>query len=160
MGSWQLHVLQPQSECLPCSALQASKVLDCLLQDSAAHAPGSAPATSSFTAGSSSPRGSVATVWELLALLNAQQLKALSSSPRFYDLHHTDAPGWLLPEAAVDAALQVGCCWQAGLGLCTAAAHAWCCPLLESACRLAVHAAGPAGGGNTTVAGAAVAGSN
>jgi hypothetical protein len=152
----------PSLNARPCLALQASKVLDCLLQDSAAAAPGSAPTSGSTTAGSTSTSGSIATVWELLALLNAQQLKVVSSSPRFYDLHHTDAPGWLLPEAALDAALQVGCCWQSpgwgsaglphvpGAALCWNLHADWQCMLRGRRAEATQQ----------TVAGVAVAGSN
>lgn len=48
------------------------------------------------------------TVWQLLACLGAEQLRALSGCPKFFDLPHSDAPEWALPEAAVDAMLEVG----------------------------------------------------
>ena len=47
-------------------------------------------------------------MWQLLARLDAQQLKALSACSTFYDLPHADAPeGEGLPAAAVEAMLQV-----------------------------------------------------
>ncbi len=85
--------------CPPC--LQASRVLDCLLQEA------------------SSTDGEVATVWHLLRLLSAQQLKALSACPKFFDLHHLDVPAEPLPEAAVEAVLEVGGATQlVGAGCC------------------------------------------
>lgn len=52
--------------------------------------------------------GSVTNVWDLLACLDARQLRALTARSAFYDLPHTDGPpGGALAAAAIDAMLQV-----------------------------------------------------
>ena len=74
-------------------AWQASKVMNCLVK---------------VASGGGGGDANLMTVWELLEHLNPQQLRALSSSPRFCDLLHTDAPAGGLSKEAVEAMLEVG----------------------------------------------------
>ncbi|KAL4422562.1 hypothetical protein ABPG75_008759 [Micractinium tetrahymenae] len=76
----------------------ASKILDCLLRSGSTSADSVSPGASG---------GSIVSVWQLLARLNAAQLKALTACPRFYDLPHSEAPEQPLPPAALDAMLQL-----------------------------------------------------
>lgn len=91
--------------------LQASRLLACLQQGEQRGSgdPYSAPTR-------------LVTIWRLLAALNAQQLRALSDCPQFYDLPHTDAPEEPLPAGALAAVLEVR--WQADGSLsCEAAGY-------------------------------------
>ena len=72
--------------------LQASQVLGTLLLAGSAGGDGD---------------GTVVSVWQLLPLLDARQLSALSACPAFFDLPHSEAPHQALGLPAVDAMLEV-----------------------------------------------------
>ena len=121
----------------PLRAPQASRVLACLAEgERAAGVPGGGSAGGSAL--------SVVTVWQLLAVVNAGQLRTVAACPAFLDLPHTDAPEEALPLAALGAMLEVGRWWGQGTerrGSCLLAAA--CCPFPAHDLHPACTASGP-----------------